>query len=126
MSASRQPSSAALLIGLARAIPAIGLAILFGWMAFFVRGNGGREIDWFGPAFFAVLAGAGAVWIIVRALGKSGGPAPKQGGTPDPAGEPSFDPDAALQRYLAGREIGASPDPDPPKPPPRGFGRKGV
>lgn len=118
-----QPVSVNLMVGLARAIPAIALAIMFGWMAYFIRGNGGREIDWFGPAFFAVLAGAGAIWTIIRAWSKPSGPKPAKAAEPE---EPAFDADAALKRYLANRgdpPLSAEAEPDIPAPRPV-FGRK--
>ena len=123
MSSGPAPSSADLLVGFARAIPAIVLAVLFGWMAWFVRGNGGREIDWFGPAVLAVLAGCSAIWMIVRAGSK---PRPKPGKAAEPE-EPAFDADAALQRYLANRDERPVPvaEAEPAGPAPRPvFGRK--
>lgn len=123
MSNGRPDQTVALLAGLAKAIPAIALAILFGWMAYFVRSNGGREIDWFGPAFFAVLAGAGAIWTIMRAFTKPRGPKP---GKASESEEPAFDADAALERYLSNRSDrppASEAEPDMPAQRPV-FGRK--
>lgn len=129
MRETRTDPSVATLIGLARAIPALALTGLFTWMAYFVRGNGGREIDWFGPAFFAFICGVGAVWQIVRALSKPRGPGPDRETVIEPVGDPSFDPDDAIQRYLASKGPSlpaAGPDPSGPAAPRPTFGRKGV
>ncbi len=123
MSPGPAPSSTDLLVGFARAIPAIVLAVLFGWMAYFTRGNGGRELDWFGPAALAVLAGCSAIWMIVRAGAKPRGPKPGKASEPE---EPAFDADAALQRYLASKgDAPPAAEPEPGAAAPRPvFGRK--
>ena len=128
MSEVRQEPSVALLLGLVRAVPAIVLAGVFTWMAFFIRGNGGRPMDWGGPAFVAFLCGVGAVTIVVRAMLKSSS-ATKAKSKSDPAvdEEPAFDADAAIKRYLDRR--GAEPIPAEAATPERAaprpvFGRK--
>ncbi len=122
--AAAQPSTSAMLLGVARAIPAIGLAILFGAMAYIVRGNGGREVDWFGPAALAFLCGIGAVSIIIRALLKHSSPKAKREIAVE--SEPEFDADAAIKRYMANRGDRPAPAeaaPETPAPRPV-FGRK--
>lgn len=81
----------------------------------------------------AVLIAAGAcfVWALKRMFfGKPRAPKDTQTvpeAAPEPAADPdaaSFDPDAALARYMAGRTA-AGPG-DRPAPGPGGFGRKGL
>ena len=128
MSEVRQEPSVALLLGFVRAVPAIVLAGVFTWMAFFVRGNGGRAMDWGAPAFVAFLCGVGAVTIVVRAMLKSGAASKANSkGGPAVEEEPAFDADAAIKRYLDRR--GAEPIPTEASAPERAaprpvFGRK--
>lgn len=94
-------SSVTIVIGIARAIPAIVMAGGFGWMAVFIRGNGGGPADWGAPAFLAVLSGVGALSIVLRAVLRRGGP--QRVATTkarEPEAEPEFDADAALRRYM--------------------------
>lgn len=125
MSKARRSSSVDLWIAFARVLPNVVLATAFAAMALVIDDNGGRMVDWLGPALFAFLFGLSALIIFARALLRT----PQAARARDPVltsetAEPAFDADAAIKRYLASKEAGASETEGPAASRTVGFGRR--
>jgi hypothetical protein len=103
----------------------MGVAFASGAAILFVRGLQGRGVtegaDTPGPIEF-IRDPAGA--IVDSAIDRIGDLLADKEAAPAEEAKPAFDPDAAIQRYLANRPESASAPPAPPAH--RGFGRKGL
>lgn len=127
MNESRDPLSTALLIGLVRAAPVIVLGCIYLWMRESLRAKLGGALDWFAPPLFLVTASYIVARTVIRR--RTLLPASRRGAIDQDEPGSSFDPDAALQRYLDNKGPAGpmQPKPNAPRSAPRGgFGRKGA
>lgn len=86
-----------------------GLGLFWLWMAFEVKGTGvAREVDWFGPMFFAVLALSAALFGVIRLLMTMRAPVPRSERAAEGSETVTFDADAAIERYLAQKRSAAA------------------